>query len=311
VGTLYIVATPIGNLEDISARALRVLSEAPVIAAEDTRHSRKLLNHFGITTPLISYHEHNQRQREAHLLARLADGDVALITDAGTPAISDPGVGIVRAALAAGYTVSPIPGPSSLAAGVSVSGLIDGPFIMLGFLPREATPRQQVLGRAGTTGWPLVLFESAQRLAATLQDLSDALGERDAVVLRELTKVHEEVRPGTLGQLASWARSGTVRGEIVMVVGGNRAPDGVPADDAAEVVAALRRAGLSPSKAAREAAAITGLPRADLYALATRPLDEGSVRLEGEFSLSQEDTLQQPLGDEEGPERGKAGADEG
>lgn len=301
MGTLYLVATPIGNLEDISARALRVLGEVAVIAAEDTRHSRKLLNHFGIVTPLISYHEHNQRQREAHLLSRLAEGDVALITDAGTPAISDPGAGIVRAALAAGHTVSPVPGPSSLAAGVSVSGLIDGPFITLGFLPREATPRKRLLGRAGATGWPLVLFESAQRLAATLQELSAALGERDAVVLRELTKVHEEVRPGTLGDLATWAKAGAVRGEIVLIVGGNQESE-APADEAAEVVASLRRAGLSPSKAAREAAAITGLPRAELYALAMRPLDELSVGLEGKLSLSQEDALQQPLGDQERPE---------
>lgn len=290
MGTLYIVATPIGNLEDISARSLRVLGDVAVIAAEDTRHSRKLLNHFGITTPLVSYHEHNQRQREAQLLARLAEGDVAMITDAGTPGISDPGAGLVRAALAAGHTVSPIPGPSSLAAGVSVSGLIDGPFVTLGFLPREATPRQRLLGRAGATGWPLVLFESAQRLAATLQELNAALGNRDAVVLRELTKLHEEVRPGTLGDLASWAEVETVRGEIVLVVGGSQASE-TPADEAAEVVAALRRAGLSPSKAAREAAAITGLPRAELYALAMRPLDEESVRLEGELPLTQEDAL--------------------
>ncbi len=311
MGTLYIVATPIGNLEDISARALRVLGEAPVIAAEDTRHSKRLLNHFGIDTPLISYHEHNQRQREAQLLARLDDGDVALITDAGTPAISDPGSGIVRAALAAGHAVSPIPGPSSLAAGVSVSGLVDGPFIMLGFLPRDSAPRQRMLGRAGSTGWPLVLFESAQRLAATLQELGEALGERDAVVLRELTKMHEDVRAGTLGDLASWANAGTLRGEIVLVVGGSQATCDAPADEAAEVVAALRRAGLSPSKAAREAASITGLPRSDLYALAMRPLEQASVGLEGELSLAQEDALQQALGNEEGPERSQARTDEG
>lgn len=292
MGTLYIVATPIGNLEDISARALRVLREAPVIAAEDTRHSKKLLNHYGIDTPLISYHEHNQRQRETQLLARLVEGDVALITDAGTPAISDPGAAIVRAALAAGHSVSPIPGPSSLAAGVSVSGLIDGPFIMLGFLPRESAPRQLLIGRAGTTGWPLVLFESAQRLAATLRDLHDALGDRDSVVLRELTKVHEEVRSGTLDELAAWTTSNAVRGEIVLVVGGKQATGDVSADDAAEVVAALRRAGLSPSKAAREAASITGLPRSELYALATRPLGDTSVGLEGELPLAQEDALQ-------------------
>ncbi|MFN8664015.1 MAG: 16S rRNA (cytidine(1402)-2'-O)-methyltransferase [Thermomicrobiales bacterium] len=310
MGTLYIVATPIGNLEDISARALRVLSEVPVIAAEDTRHSKKLLNHFGIDTPLISYHEHNQRQRAAQLLARLDQGDVALITDAGTPAISDPGAGIVRLALDAGHAVSPIPGPSSLAAGVSVSGLIDGPFIMIGFLPREATPRQRLIGRVGATGWPLVLFESAQRLPATLQVLGDALGEREAVVLRELTKLHEDVRRGTLRDLASWANAESVRGEIVLIVGGSQGGEDVPADEAAEVVAALRRAGLSPSKAAKEAAAITGLPRSELYALATRSSSEGSVRLEGKLPLAQEDALQQSLGDQEGPERSQARTNE-
>jgi 16S rRNA (cytidine1402-2'-O)-methyltransferase len=311
VGTLYIVATPIGNLEDISARALRVLGEVPAIAAEDTRHSRKLLNHFGIDTPMISYHEHNQRQRTAQLLARLDEGDVALITDAGTPAISDPGAGIVRAALDAGHVVSPIPGPSSLAAAVSVSGLIDGPFIMLGFLPRESTPRQRLLGRAGSTGWPLVLFESAHRLGATLQELSEGLGDREAVVLRELTKVHEDLRSGTLRTLATWANAGSVRGEIVLVVGASQATADVPANEAAEVVTALRRAGLSPSKAAKEAAAITGLPRSELYALASRPLEAVSVGLEGELPLAQEDALQQPLGDQEGPERGQARTDEG
>jgi 16S rRNA (cytidine1402-2'-O)-methyltransferase len=173
---------------------------------------------------------------------------------------------------------------------------------MLGFLPREATPRQRLLGRAGATGWPLVLFESAQRLAATLQDLREALGDRDAVVLRELTKVHEEVRAGALGELVAWVNAGTVRGEIVLVVSGAQAAEEASADDAAAVVASLRRAGLSPSKAAREAATITGLPRAELYALAMRPLDAGSVRLEGELALTQKDALQQPLGDEEGPE---------
>lgn len=302
MGTLYVVATPIGNLEDISARALRVLGQVSVIAAEDTRHSRKLLNHFDIETPLISYHEHNQRQRVSQLLARLDEGDVALITDAGTPAISDPGAEIVRAALDAGHVVSPVPGPSSLAAGVSASGLVDGPFVMLGFLPRESAPRQRLLGRAGSTGWPLVLFEAPQRLAATLRDLSGVVGERDAVVLRELTKVHEEVRSGPLADLEAWASSQTVRGEIMLVVGGSQDSSAANADDAAAVVASLRRAGLSPSKAAREAASITGLPRSELYALATRPVDEISVGLEGKLPLAQEDALQQSLGDQEGPE---------
>lgn len=311
MGTLYVVATPIGNLEDISPRALRVLGGVPVIAAEDTRHSKRLLTHFGIATPLISYHEHNERQREARLLALLDDGDVALITDAGTPAISDPGAGIVRAALAAGHAVSPVPGPSSLVAGVSASGLADGPFVMLGFLPRDTVSRQRVLGRAAATGWPLVIFESAQRIGATLRELRVALGDRESVVLRELTKVHEEVRSGRLGELALWANVEAVRGEIVLVVGASNAHEDASLDDALEVVAALRRAGLSPSKAAREAAAITGLPRSELYALAMREPSAASVRLERELPLAQEDALQQALGDEERPERGETRADKG
>lgn len=302
MGTLYVVATPIGNLEDISARALRVLEQVPTIAAEDTRHSKRLLDHFGIATPLLSYHEHNQRQRERQLLGLLAEGDVALITDAGTPGISDPGAGIVRAALAAGHAVSPIPGPSSLAAAVSASGVADGPFIMLGFLPRESAPRSLLIGKAAATGWPLVILESPQRLAASLRGLHAALGNRDAVVLRELTKVHEEIRPGTLADLAGWAAEHAPRGEIVVVIEGAVGAAASSGDEAATVVASLRRAGLSPSKAAREAAAITGLPRAELYALATRPLDEPSVGLEGELALPEQDTLQQSLRDQERPE---------
>lgn len=293
MGTLYIVATPIGNLEDISARALRVLREVPVIAAEDTRHSKRLLAHFGIETPLISYHEHNQRQREPRMLELLGAGDVALITDAGTPAISDPGAGLVQAALSAGHPVSPVPGPSSLAAAVSASGLADGPFVALGFLPREREPRRRLIGRAAATGWPLVLFESPQRISATLRELHEALGDREATVLRELTKMHEEVRAGTLADLAAWASTAPVRGELVLVVAGAREAAPAPADEAASVVLALRRAGLSPSQAAREAAAITGRPRSELYALASRPLDDlsASVGLEGELPLPEEDAL--------------------
>jgi 16S rRNA (cytidine1402-2'-O)-methyltransferase len=182
---------------------------------------------------------------------------------------------------------------------------------MLGFLPRETTQRQTQIGRAGATGWPLVLFESPQRLGATLQELRAALGDRRAAVMRELTKMHEEVKAGSLEELATWATASSVRGEIVLVVGGSEAAANAGAADAAEVVAALRRAGLSPSKAAREAAAITGLPRSELYALASRPLDDDSVGLEGKLSLPQEDALEQPLGDQEGPERGETGAHEG
>lgn len=302
MGTLFVVATPIGNLDDLSVRAVRILREASLIAAEDTRHSRKLLAHFGIDTPMISYHEHNQRERRDLLLRSLEAGDVALITDAGTPAISDPGVDLVAAAHAAGHAVSPVPGPSSLAAAVSASGLVDGPFLSLGFLPRERGPRQTAIGRAAASGLPFVLFESPHRLADTLADLEDALGDRDAVVARELTKLHEEVRPGRLRSLRSWAEGAPPRGEIALVVAGAGDERAAP-DDAASVVAALRRSGLSPSQAAREAATITGLPRSELYAMARSIAVASSAGLEGELSVADEHTLEQPLRDEERPER--------
>lgn len=302
MGTLFVVATPIGNLEDLSVRALRTLREVSLIAAEDTRHSRKLLSHFSIDTPLISYHEHNQRERRELLLRSLESGDVALITDAGTPAISDPGADLVAAAHAAGHVVSPIPGPSSLAAAVSASGLIDGPFLSLGFLPRERGPRQIAIGRAGASRLPLVLFESPHRLGATLADLEAALGDRDAVLMRELTKLHEEVRPGTLRTLRNWAEGAPGRGEVVLVVAGAKDEAASP-QDATSVIAALRRSGLSPSKAAREAAAITGLPRSELYEMARSVDPTSSARLERELPLPDEHALKEPLGDEERPER--------
>ena len=301
MGTLYIVATPIGNLGDLSPRAERTLREVALIAAEDTRHSRRLMTHFRIDTPLISYHEHNRRERRERLLRALESGDVALITDAGTPAISDPGADLVATALAAGHVVSPIPGPSALAAAISASGLIDGPFVSLGFLPRDGGERRGLVARAAASGMPLVLFESPQRIARTLQELECALGDREAVVLRELTKVHEEVRAGTLGTLRSWAETAPPRGEVTLVVAG--APT-APASlaDATELMASLRRSGLSASQAAREAAAVTGLPRSRLYQLALGTGGTSAVGLEGQLPLSDQDTLQDSLGDEERPE---------
>jgi 16S rRNA (cytidine1402-2'-O)-methyltransferase len=269
MGTLYLVATPIGNLEDISARALRVLREVGLIAAEDTRHTGRLLAHFGIATPLLSYHAHNERARRERLLAALAEGDVALVSDAGTPGISDPGHDLVVAAIAAGYPVSPVPGPSAVAAAVGASGLVAGPFVSLGFLPRRSAARRSVLGRAGVTSFPVVLFEAPERLAGTLAELARLWGDREAVVLRELTKLHEEMVRGTLSELAERWRETPPRGEIVVVVG-PATPPAVEPSDAERIVAELRRAGLGPSEAAREAAAATGLPRSDLYRLARR-----------------------------------------
>jgi 16S rRNA (cytidine1402-2'-O)-methyltransferase len=296
------VATPIGNLEDLSLRAARVLQEVALIAAEDTRHSRRLLAHFAIETPTVSYHEHNQVSRRRLLLDALASGDVALITDAGTPAVSDPGADLVTAALDAGYRVSPIPGPSAVAAAVSASGLIDGPFLTLGFLPRERGERLRLVARAATAGVPLVMFESAQRIGRTLQELVEILGDRRAVVLRELTKIHEEVRADSLSELRQWAEEAAPRGEIALVVA--RSPEAAASEaDAESVVHMLRQSGLSASQAAREAASITGLPRSELYKLAMDADATGSVGLKGQLALSDQDALQDSLGDQEGPER--------
>ena len=302
MGTLFVVATPIGNLEDLSPRAVRVLREVALIAAEDTRHSRRLLAHFGIKTPTVSYHEHNQRSRRELLLGALASGNVGLITDAGTPGVSDPGADLVAAALEAGYRVSPIPGASALAAAVSASGLIDGPFLTLGFLPRERAERLRLVARAAAVGFPLVIFESARRVEPTLRELMNVLGERRAVLMRELTKIHEEMRAGTLSDLRHWAETTNPRGEIALVIAGplqTVAND----DDAEAVVRSLRQSGLSASQAAREAASITGLPRSELYKLAMAVGASGSVGLKGQLSLPDQDALQDPLGDQEGPER--------
>jgi 16S rRNA (cytidine1402-2'-O)-methyltransferase len=301
LGTLYIVATPIGNLEDLSPRAVRTLREVALIAAEDTRHSRRLLTHFDIETPTVSYHEHNQRKRREFLLNALETGDVALITDAGTPAVSDPGADLVTTALASGHRVSPIPGTSAVAAAVSASGLIDGPFLTLGFLPRERGERLRLLGRAATTGFPLVLFESAQRLERTLHDLVETLGDRPVVMLREMTKIHEEVRASSLSGLCAWAADAGPRGEIALVIAA--VPEtATSASDAEAVVRTLRRSGLSASQTAREAAGITGLPRSELYTLAMAVDVSGSVRLEGELATPDQDALQDSLSDQERPE---------
>jgi 16S rRNA (cytidine1402-2'-O)-methyltransferase len=268
VGTLFVVATPIGNLEDVTPRALRVLTEVSLIAAEDTRRTGNLLRHFGITTPTVSYHGHNERQRRNRLLDALAAGDVALVTDAGTPGISDPGNDIVAAAHASGYPVSPVPGPSSLTAAVSVSGLVPGPFVALGFLPRQASRRRLAIARAASAAMPFVLFEAPGRVASTLGELRDALGARPGVVLRELTKVYEEVRPGLLADLADWAAANEPRGEVIIVVGASAQTTGRMRTTTSWRW--WRRCGgrSVASAAAREAASMSGLPRSQVYEVA-------------------------------------------
>lgn len=265
LGKLFVVATPIGNLQDFSPRAVEILRSVTLIAAEDTRHSGALRKQFDITTPMISYHHHNRSARQQPLLDALAAGDVALISDAGTPAIADPGQEIVAAAMAAGHTVVPIPGPSAAIAAVSASGLVSGPFIFLGFLERKGEARRAAIAKAQATGWPMVLFESPIRLADTLAELSGKIGDIPTVVARELTKIHEEIRHGTLTELASHYVSNPPRGEIVIVVG---AADTAPKNiDAHAIARQLLEDGLKPSRAARELAEIAGISSDDAYAI--------------------------------------------
>jgi 16S rRNA (cytidine1402-2'-O)-methyltransferase len=268
MSTLFVVATPIGNLDEMTPRAVRTLREVTLIAAEDTRHSAYLLRHFGVETPMLSYHAFNEKARVERLLDALAHGDVALISDAGTPGISDPGRVLVEAAHVAGYKVSPISGPSAMAAAISVSGLVDGPFTFLGFLPRDSNDRRVLLSTTTTNGFPIVLFESPNRLVATLVELHALLGDQPAVVAREISKIHEDIRSGTLGSLAEHYRSGGVLGEVVVIVGSRQRV--TAHEDPEALVQRLLDLGMKPSQAAKEGAALSGLPRADLYEIAIR-----------------------------------------
>jgi len=266
MGTLYVVATPIGNLEDISPRALRTLRDVTLIAAEDTRHTGKLLAHFGIETPTISYHAFNERARRQRLLDAVTAADIALVTDAGTPAISDPGVALVDAVLQAGYPVRTIPGPSSLTAAVSISGLLSGPFTFLGFLPRKAGERRELLARVAANGFGVVLYESPNRLQALLLEIRDVFEGRRFAVARELSKIHESLERRDFADGNDFADFANIRGEIVVVIEPSTGdPD---LSDPAETVRDLIAAGMRASEAARMAAQLTGRPRSELYKLA-------------------------------------------
>jgi 16S rRNA (cytidine1402-2'-O)-methyltransferase len=265
MGTLFVVSTPIGNLDDMTPRAVRTLREVRIIAAEDTRHTAKLLTRFDIGTPTMSLHQHNERQRIGRLLDALAEGDVALVTDAGTPAVSDPGAVAVRAVRTAGHRVVPIPGPSALVAAVSASGLVNGPFLFAGFLPRGGEERRVALGRAVAAGVPLVLFESPNRLVATLADLETWFGDVEAVVARELTKLHEDVRGGHLTELREHYSGEPARGEICVVIEAATESGGDPEVGARTLAARLLADGMKPSRAARELATIIGISSEEAY----------------------------------------------
>lgn len=269
-GVLYIVATPIGNLEDITFRAVRTLKEADLIAAEDTRHSRKLLSHFGIETPMTSYYDHNQSLKGERILNALRDGrQVALISDAGTPCISDPGYQLVRDALAEGIKVVPIPGPSAAVAALSSAGLPTDSFTFAGFPPNKEGKRRSFLTSLAQLPGTLVLYEAPHRLAATLADISLLLGERQVVVARELTKLHEEFLHGTAGSVIEQVLDGRERGEVVILLAqadsSCQPPEGPSPKE--RLTEALSR-GHSVKEAAALVAASTGLPRRELYAQA-------------------------------------------
>ena len=269
-GTLYVVATPIGNLEDISARALRVLREVKLIAAEDTRHSARLLQHFGIGTPLVACHEHNEREQGSRLIQRLLGGDdLALVSDAGTPLISDPGYHLVRNARAAGVRVVPLPGPCALIAGLSASGLASDRFVFEGFLPARSTARRQRLQALVEEPRTLIFYEAPHRLLECLADLRELFGvERPAVLARELTKTFETIRGAPLGELHDWvaADSNQQRGECVLLVEGWQEPVGEEALSAEALrVLDLLLAELPLKRAAALAAEITGVRKNLLY----------------------------------------------
>jgi 16S rRNA (cytidine1402-2'-O)-methyltransferase len=266
-GTLYVIATPIGNLEDITLRALRVLRETTLIACEDTRQTRKLLDHYGISTPTISYHEHNEAARAAELVEKLIEGtSVALVSDAGTPLVSDPGYRLVRDAVATGIEVFAVPGPSAAIAALIVSGLPTDRFFVAGFLPTRRSQRRRAIAELAPVPGTLVLFEAPRRLPDTLADLAAELGARPAAVARELTKRFEEVRRGALAELAAhYALAGAPKGEVAIVIGpGERAGDR-PTPDRLDELLAKALESQPPAAAAATVAAATGRPRREVY----------------------------------------------
>lgn len=270
-GTLYLVATPIGNLEDITHRALRVLSEVDVVACEDTRRTRVLLNHYGIRTKTVSYHEHNERERAERLGEMLEEGrSVAVVADAGTPGISDPGFRLVNDAVRRGARVVPIPGPAAFVSALVASGLPTDQFFFGGFLPARSAERRARLAQVRALDSTLIFYEAPHRIGQALADAREILGEREGAVARELTKMHEEIARGRLSDLAErFGREGAARGEMVLVI--DRAAEGCEAaavDSEADIaarVAALEAEGLDNRAALKRVARELGLTRSEAY----------------------------------------------
>lgn len=269
-GTLYLIATPIGNLEDITHRAVRLLGEVEVIACEDTRHTKKLLNHYGINTRTISYHEHNERERSRELIERLKSGaDVAVVSDAGTPGISDPGFRLARIAIDSGVQVVPVPGASALISALVASGLPTDEFFFCGFLPARSGARRARLAELRSLSATLIFYEGPHRIAATLKDALEILGERQAVVARELTKMHEEIARGSLSELtARFSSPASARGEMVLMIDRTVMPNETGNQSDATVsalVAEFESNGLDHRAALKKAARELGLSRDEAY----------------------------------------------
>jgi len=265
-GRLYLVATPIGNLEDVTHRAVRILREVDLIACEDTRHTRKLLDHYGISKPVISYHEHNEAARAAELAAKMLGGaSVALVSDAGMPLVSDPGYRVVASAIAAGIPVVPVPGPSAVVAALAASGLATDSFYFGGFLPAKSGQRTRALEDLRDHPHTLIFYEAPHRILEALEDVERVLGPRQVVIARELTKVHEEFLRGPVAEVrATLASRPLVKGEITLLIGKATEP---PADSATiiEAVEACEHAGMSRMDAIKEVAKNRGLGKREVY----------------------------------------------
>lgn len=278
-GTLYIIATPIGNLEDITLRALRLLKEVDVIAAEDTRHTRKLLTHYGITTPLTSYHDHSETEKAPELIAQLQAGkNIALVSDAGTPCIADPGFRLVTAAAEAGLSVVPIPGPSMVTALMSVGGLPTDRFAFEGFLPAKRTQRRKALQHLQREERTLVFFESPHRVLEMLADLEEICGDRRIVIGRELTKMFEEVLRGKVSELRALLAVRDIKGEVAILVAGQM--ESSVSEDArplAEEIQELSAQGFSLKDVARIVSETRGIPKREVYALGLRMKEEAET----------------------------------
>ena len=269
MGTLYLVATPIGNLEDLSPRALRILREAKLIAAEDTRHTGKLLKHFEIETPTTSYFEHNKLNKLDFILDKLSLGDVALVSDAGTPAINDPGYELVKAALASGFDVIPIPGPSAPISALAVSGLPTDSFLYLGYLPHKANERREAIRQVSKLPYTLIFLESPHRIVEALENLLAVLGDRRICVAREMTKLYEEYWRGMLNGAVEYFKSQPARGEFTLVIEGGKNDDGAQWTES-ELRTVIEKElwnGKSAKEISAELTEVSGWSKKEIYAL--------------------------------------------